>query len=150
MTEASTLSIAWPPDTEVVHGTAVSVANRGLLIVGPSGSGKSSLGLMLLAYGAALISDDRTVLSGRGSEVMLSAPQTLPARIEARGVGLLHTDLAQPAPLKLVVDMGQRESKRLPPKRFVNVNGHKVALLHGSQDVQYPAALLLFMKGLRG
>ena len=150
MTQASVLSIAWPPDAEVVHGTAVSVAANGLLIVGPSGSGKSALGLMLMAHGAALIADDRTILARCETDVMLSAPPTLPAKIEARGVGLLSADLAPPAPLKLIVDMGQLENQRLPPKRFVNVYGHKVALLHGSRDVQFPAALLLFMNGLRG
>ena len=42
-----------------LHGSAVAFGARGLLILGGSGSGKSSLALRLVQHGAALVADDR-------------------------------------------------------------------------------------------
>ena len=44
--------------TTMVHGSAVAIGSLGVLIVGPSGSGKSDLVLRLIDRGAKLISDD--------------------------------------------------------------------------------------------
>ena len=43
------------PDEILLHATAVAVDGSGLLILGPSGSGKSSLAIEILALGADLI-----------------------------------------------------------------------------------------------
>ncbi|MEJ1970175.1 MAG: hypothetical protein WDN03_16330 [Rhizomicrobium sp.] len=45
-----------------VHGTAVEIGGRGLLICGRSGAGKSTLSANLIGLGARLISDDLSVL----------------------------------------------------------------------------------------
>lgn len=45
-----------------IHGTAVDVDGRGVLICGASSAGKSTLGAGLIALGAKLISDDLSVL----------------------------------------------------------------------------------------
>jgi ABC-type uncharacterized transport system fused permease/ATPase subunit len=50
---------------EQMHGTTVAMAGQGLLIIGPSGSGKSSLALDLMSKGMELVSDDRTDLERR-------------------------------------------------------------------------------------
>ena len=47
---------------KTIHATAVSIEDKGILIVGKSGSGKSSLALSLIAKGAHLICDDRAKL----------------------------------------------------------------------------------------
>ncbi|MFQ5437976.1 MAG: HPr kinase/phosphorylase, partial [Paracoccaceae bacterium] len=46
----------------IVHAGAVAFDRRAVLILGPSGSGKSSLALELMSRGASLVSDDRTIL----------------------------------------------------------------------------------------
>jgi HPr kinase/phosphorylase len=46
---------------QLVHGSVVSLAGRGMLILGASGSGKSALALRLIGRGAALVADDRAV-----------------------------------------------------------------------------------------
>ena len=51
----------------ILHATCVAVDGRGLLILGPSGSGKSALALQLIALGAQLVADDRTRVSRRGA-----------------------------------------------------------------------------------
>ena len=62
---------------------------RGVLIEGPSGSGKSDLALRALDAGWSLISDDRTLLWACEGQLYGRAPDALAGLIEARGVGVL-------------------------------------------------------------
>lgn len=62
---------------------------RGVLIEGPSGSGKSDLALRALDAGWSLISDDRTLLWACEGRVYGRAPDSLAGLIEARGVGVM-------------------------------------------------------------
>jgi len=66
-----------------------------------SGSGKSALALELLALGARLVADDGTLLRRDAARPRLwaAAGEGLPARIEARGVGLIPARLVGPVPL---------------------------------------------------
>ena len=73
------------PDRLLLHGTAVTVGVRGLLILGPSGSGKSRLALKMIALGANLVSYDRVWLNKIGTGFELQAPEQIRGRIEARG-----------------------------------------------------------------
>ena len=42
----------------MVHGSAIAIHGKGVLLLGPSGSGKSDLALRLIDRGAKLICDD--------------------------------------------------------------------------------------------
>ena len=81
-----------------VHATALVAAGRGLLIFGPSGSGKSSLALHLLDLCAlngdfgCLVSDDRVWLSAAGGRLLAETPEAIAGLVEIRGFG--------PAPLR--------------------------------------------------
>ncbi|MEC8006219.1 MAG: serine/threonine protein kinase, partial [Pseudomonadota bacterium] len=48
---------------ERVHGTCVAIDGAGVLLRGPSGSGKSDLALRLIDGGATLVGDDQLELS---------------------------------------------------------------------------------------
>lgn len=115
----------------VLHGSCVSLAGRGLLVLGAAGSGKSTLALQLLTLGADLVADDRVALTLEDGRVMASAPAGLPPLIEARGVGLLNAPLIAAAPLRLVVDLDQAETERLPPKRNIRLLDQDLPLVHG-------------------
>lgn len=138
-----------PDAGTVVHGTAVSCAGRGVLFVGPAGAGKSSAALVLLGLGAGLVADDSTELRLRHGRIILSAPPTLPAMIEARGVGLLPAQLVAPVPLTLVVDMEKRETRRMPEGQHVTVFGQEVVLLNATDSVHFPYAVFQYVKGQR-
>ncbi|WP_428547450.1 HPr kinase/phosphorylase [Profundibacter sp.] len=132
----------------VVHASCVAVEGKGVLVIGPSGSGKSALCLQLMAMGATLVADDRTELISGDSGTLARAPETIDGLIEARGVGLLAADSCV-ARVMLVVDMEQVETDRLPPHRTYNLLGQKAPLLHKVEAAHFPAAILQYLKGGR-
>lgn len=136
-----------PEDT--VHATCVAIAERGILIIGPSGSGKSSLGLALMALGAKLVADDRTILSNNDGTVVATCPATIQGLIEARGLGLIRAKALAFVKVDLVVDLGQTEINRLPHPRYTSLCGVHCALVLGQQTPHFPSLLLAYMMGGR-
>lgn len=136
-----------PAEGGIVHASAVRIGPVAVVVAGPSGSGKSTLCLELMAFGAGLISDDRTCLVPQEGDLWAEAPATLPAKIEARGVGLIPVTLADRAPVRLIVDMGRIEPDRLPPQRNTSLCGHNVALLRRSNSTHFASAVLHFVAG---
>lgn len=144
MTENPTSILATP-----IHATCVAIGGRGLLIIGPSGSGKSALALQLLALDAALISDDQTLLTKSTAGLTASAPAPIAGLIEARGIGILSVAHTPSVPVHLVVDMGQVETKRLPDAHVKTVLDVSLPCLHKVDSPYFPSALMLYMKSQR-
>lgn len=132
-----------------VHGTAVSIDGKGLLILGQSGSGKSQLALALITHGAKLISDDQVILINTESDVILSAPKSISGKIEARFIGILKMPVLI-APLYLVIDLDQKELDRLPKKKFVTYFDKKIPALNanGIKKLEYSLIPLLKNNGI--
>lgn len=135
-------------ENETVHASAVQMAGRGVLILGASGSGKSSLALRLIALGAVLIGDDRLILSRRDAALWAAAPAPIAGLIEARGVGLIRTEYA-PGPVNLVVDLDRIESERLPPFRNTCVMGVTLPLVLGPLTDHLSSTISLLLRGGR-
>ena len=137
-------------DTSVLHATAVAVAGNGLLIRGASGSGKSGLALEMMARGAALVADDRVIVTARDGALWLSAPSPIAGLIEARGLGLLRAAPARgPVRLVAVLDLDEPETDRLPQCREIMLHGQRIPLLHNSVHTSFPAALVQYLTGGR-
>lgn len=136
-------------DTIQVHGGCVAIDGRGLLITGPSGTGKSALALQLMAFGARLVSDDRTILTLRDGRLHATCPPAIRGMVEARGLGILNADAIDGADVVLAVDMGVIEAERLPPHRSVTYLGRTVDLVHAQRNAHFPSALLAYLKGGR-
>lgn len=132
----------------VVHGTCVALDGSALLLIGPSGSGKSSVALQLLALGAGLVSDDLTRLERHGTRIIASCPAApdAPFAIEARGLGVLRAVPAGPAALRAVVDLSRTEPMRLPPPRQLDLEGCRVRLLARADTPAFPAMLLHLLR----
>jgi HPr kinase/phosphorylase len=113
-----------------VHGTCIAFGGEGVLIRGPSGSGKSDLALRLIDGGALLVADDQTELRRRGAAVIASAPAAIAGRIELRGVGILSCPSVAEVAISLVVDLVAPEAvERLPRRRSENYLGCDLPLL---------------------
>ena len=91
--------------SETVHGTAVVVGERGLLIRGPSSAGKSMLAAALIADGARLVADDRVHLSSCHERIVATAPAAIAGLLEMRGLGLVPVPNEASAVIRLVVDL---------------------------------------------
>lgn len=138
------------PLTQNVHGTVVALdAERGVLLIGPSGAGKSSLALQLMAFGARLVSDDRTDLRAESGALIASAPVAIAGQIEARGVGILAADALAFAKVVLVVDMSRAEVDRLPPERVTELCGVRVPLVLHVQKPHFVPAIVQYLKAGR-
>lgn len=135
--------------SEIIHASCVAWNGAGVLILGASGAGKSGLALQLMAYGAGLVSDDRVVVQRSGDEVHADSPPALRGLIEARGMGILHAISHPAACLRLVVDLDQPETQRLPPKRFYTVLGVPITLVFNGGGSHFPAAVLQYLKAGR-
>lgn len=127
----------------------MAINGAGVLILGPSGSGKSALALELMALGASLVSDDRTVLAARQGTLYASPPPTIAGLIEARGVGLLRALHTADAPLSLAIDLSQAEVSRLPPEHYVEFLDITLVCLHKVDAGYFPAAIWAYLKGSR-
>ena len=102
---------------ETVHGSAVAVGERGLLITGKAGAGKTSLALELIAFGAELVGDDRVhVARDSGGGLTLTAPRNIAGMIEVRGFGLARLAARPSATLSLIADLDLAETDRLPER----------------------------------
>jgi len=133
----------------ILHASAVALGPRGVLILGPSGSGKSGLALTLMAFGAQLVADDRVVLSLQDGLPWMSAPETIVGMVEARGLGLLRADTVPGAWLSLVVDLARVETHRLPPPREISVDGHAIPLVHKMESTHFAPSILQYLKSGR-
>ena len=105
----------------LVNGTAVAWRGLGVLILGPSGSGKSDLTLRLIDSGATLIADDVVEMKREGGLLLLSfppeGPGDLKGKMEIKGLGIMSVPAAPPdVPLALVVQSTPRERIELVPE----------------------------------
>jgi len=67
----------------------VAVGGRGILIEGPSGSGKSSLALALIDRGAVLVGDDGVVLSYSAGQLWAAPHPNTHGLLEVRNLGVI-------------------------------------------------------------
>ena len=103
---------------------------RGVLIEGPSGSGKSDLALRALDAGWSLVADDRTLLWTCAARLYGRAPDPLTGLIEARGLGVLATPARAFAQVCLVVSCTPAEAvERLPDEAVTTLLGVRLPLV---------------------
>jgi RNase adaptor protein for sRNA GlmZ degradation len=111
----------------LVHATTVEVEGTGVLIRGPSGSGKSDLALRLIDRGWRLVADDRVALSACDGRLHAAAPATIAGLIEVRGVGLCK-EASVPAPVALAIDLAAPPDRLPEPGRYTH-DGLSVPLI---------------------
>lgn len=91
--------------SETLHATSVAIDGRVVLLRGPSGSGKSDLALRLIDRGAALVSDDYTLVKRIDGRLVATAPDTIRGKMEVRGIGVVAMAALTDAPVALIADL---------------------------------------------
>ena len=99
--------------SETLHASTVALDGRAVLIMGPSGSGKSDLALRLLDRGFVLVSDDQTIVKKQGGKLIASSPATIRGKLEIRGVGIVDMESSDNVPVALAVELTS-DISRLP------------------------------------
>lgn len=78
----------------LVHATGLVAGTSGIILIGSSGAGKSSMAMDLIAgarrtgHFATLLSDDQVFLEAVGGRVIATAPPPIKGLIELRGSGI--------------------------------------------------------------
>jgi serine kinase of HPr protein (carbohydrate metabolism regulator) len=135
-----------PLSSETVHTSCVAIGGRAVLIGGRSGKGKSDLALRLIDRGAALVSDDYTLVRRVGGRLLATAPDTIAGKIEVRGVGILEFPVERDVPVALLVDL-ELDATRLPvtleerPIAGVSIPVIGLSALEASAPIKVEAAL---------
>ena len=142
-----------------VHGTAVAMAGRAVLIRGDSGTGKSDLALRCIAQGVSpllpfaveLVCDDRAVVVLEGRHLVVAAPSHIWGKLEVRGQGIVDVPAVQSARLVLVVDLVVEGElvERLPDPESIEISGYRVAFMKVNPfEASAPLKVLLALKNV--
>lgn len=132
--------------SHTLHATCVAWDDRAVIITGKSGTGKSALGLQLMALGCKLVADDGVRLMSEDGGVFAQAPDTIKGLIEARGIGILNAQVQGRARVVLAVNLDQSELARLPEARFFEVLGHNLPLIWRVDAPHFAPAIVQILK----
>jgi HPr kinase/phosphorylase len=93
--------------TSRAHGALVEVEGLGVMLVGPSGIGKSECALELVRRGHRLVADDVVLLEPEGDRLFGEAPEIIRHHMELRGIGIVYLpDLFGPDAVRDRVEIG--------------------------------------------
>ena len=105
--------------------------STGVLIMGPSGSGKSDLMLRLVSRGWRLVADDRAHVWASGGRLYARAPDPVAGLIEVRGLDVARLARREVTPVRLLVVCIAPEEPldRIPERRSERFDGLEVERL---------------------
>ncbi|MEP9387066.1 HPr kinase/phosphorylase [Mesorhizobium sp. KR9-304] len=123
------------------HATAVVLGDRGVVIAGETGMGKTQLALDLISrvrtqgMFARLVADDQILLSAHGGRLVCTAPAAIAGLVEIRGLGPSPLAHLARAPVDLVVRLVERRAaERFPQAEAELLLGCAVPLLRLAAD----------------
>jgi HPr kinase/phosphorylase len=128
-----------------LHATAVIYGEAGVLILGPSGSGKSALALALMARAkaagafCALIGDDRIFVRNAENRLIARGAANTAGLIERRTVGLIAVRHEAAAIIRLMVELCEREHRwpRMPDNHSLIVENVTLPRLALDSDLSF-------------
>ena len=111
------------------HATCVRLngahpGGAGLLLTGPSGSGKSDLALRLLHRGARLVGDDYVYLGAESGALYAVAPREIAGKLEVRGLGVVMVNAIRVCRVAAVIELCPGAAiERLPEASRRDIEG---------------------------
>jgi serine kinase of HPr protein (carbohydrate metabolism regulator) len=130
------------------HASAVVLGDRGIVIAGSSGAGKTQLALALISHVrsfglfARLVADDQILLSACNGRVVCAAPATIAGLVEIRGIGPSPVEHEAKASVDLIVRLVERQAaERFPEAQNESLLGCDVPLLRLAADDRQAATM---------
>jgi HPr kinase/phosphorylase len=111
---------------ETIHACAVAIGEKGLLILGDSGVGKSHLLVDLLADSfapkARLVADDRVLLTHNSGQLVARPHSVIAGKIELRGVGIKSYPYLDAVVLHAALRLTYEMPERMPESETLLIN----------------------------
>jgi HPr kinase/phosphorylase len=144
-----------------LHGTAIAMAGKAVLIRGSPGAGKSDLALRCIAQGVSpllpfavdLVCDDRAIVVIEYGHLVVSAPSHIWGKLEVRGQGIVEVPAVTSARLVLVVDLVSDglPIERLPDPESVEILGRRVTSMKVNPfEASAPLKVLIALRNCPG
>jgi serine kinase of HPr protein (carbohydrate metabolism regulator) len=142
------------PHANSHHACALEIHQKGILIKGVSGSGKTSLCLGLLEQaerrqiGCFFITDDQALISFKSGKIFASAPESIQGLVEIRGYGIIPYSNKTRTEISLVVELVDDATvERMPDTTTIELENTivpylKVPIRHENQAVRIVFAWL--------
>lgn len=131
-----------------LHATAFVLGDRGLVMTGPSGAGKTTLALFLVdraaAQGrfAALVADDQVFVEFRQGSLIVRRPPAIAGLAERRGPGPLPVRSIAAARIDGIVELvAPDRAPRLEDEPVMEIAGVALARLRLAAGEAFAAAL---------
>lgn len=140
--------------TNNLHACALEIGNTGILIIGDSGSGKTSLCLGLLERAAikdikaSFICDDQVLLETKNDKLLAKTPLAINGQVEVRGYGITSLANKPSTQVALLVELVQDHAiERMPDSALSSIQGFELPHLivptrHENQSVRIVFAWL--------
>jgi serine kinase of HPr protein (carbohydrate metabolism regulator) len=107
-----------------LHASCVELSRTGVVLLGPSGSGKSDLALRLIDAGGRLVADDRLAVEREGEQLFGRPAAALAGLLEVRGFGIVRLPYGAVCRLGFVVDLDPNgRPERLPEAGVMRLLG---------------------------
>jgi serine kinase of HPr protein (carbohydrate metabolism regulator) len=116
-----------------IHATGLVLGSTGVMLRGPSGSGKSLLALELMdewesrGLQSWLIADDRLNIEVSDGALIMHAPASIEGLIELRGRGIVSRPFLRQARIDLVVDLVP-EFERMVEEDHLQIDLHGILI----------------------
>ncbi|KAF2988822.1 HPr kinase/phosphatase C-terminal domain-containing protein [Methylocystis sp. MJC1] len=142
-----------------IHANALVLGDKGVLLRGPSGSGKSALTLALISRYqsqgefARLVGDDRVRVEALNGRLIARPHPAIAGMIEIRGHGLSRVETEAACVLRAIVDIRTPDDppSRLPDAAEKSASLHAIALprlcTEGCSDVSV-ARIIFFIQSI--
>lgn len=128
-----------------LHATTVCKGERAVMLMGPSGSGKSDLALQLIDRGYFLVADDQTLVSRDGDRLRATAPPSISGKMEVRGLGIIELPVREQVLVCLAVELGDAPDRLPDSDEHVTLFGADVPLIRLASTSPSSAAIRVDM-----